>query len=833
MALLFRRHSSAFIKAALVSSIATSLALVGCSDSGDSGEGDEGDEATPVIDSPQGITLAPENETGSEVALETRKLTGFESPDEFEQTIKQSLVNYYQTQTGTSQGDVATDGAVDFAVLSPAAPVPESISLATDADSVAGSTAGSDGGTGATTTNVQEIGVDEADRIKTDGRYLYVLDDVRADFGIQPLPIGPIIDLPIVFPEPLPVDVVDTEPSGDSVASSQFYQPNSIDLRILQLDGSNAEATLLHESTLQLEGQSVDGMYLHGDDSDSLVLTSTSHGGGYWDYWGSSSFWGTTTSSINRLNVSDRSNPVVAETASFNGQIISSRVVGDYMYLVARSSAVSPGFDPYNQGLSVEDAVAALDIASVLPQYHLSDGSSSPMAAAEDCFVTEQTDRSYYLPDIVTLAAINLNDLSVSDSVCYLGGIETLYASTSAVVLSNTVYDSSPELLAPTPDRPVSEEPVPVAEPVDTATDLISPDVITPDVFIPPPVVQTKTAIHQFNLDQGQLDYAGSGQVDGHISGSNQQRPFRFSHSNGYLRVVTENERAFGGFFPGSDSPLASAQDSSAIDFSPVFVSVLKLAGNGELQTVTRLPSESQPAHIGKPGEQLHASRFLGNKAYLVTFRQTDPLYVIDFSNPENPVIAGELEIEGYSDYLHPVGENHLLGLGRGAIPDASGRGDNGRGAFATGIKVSLFDISNPANPLEVQALEIGKRGSNSESLFDHRGVTYRPGSGGQPGRLAIGIDVNDIPSGDGFSQVPFHNWRETGLHTFEVHTGNNPGVVETGKMIVEAASPQNPWGPQAGGDRSVLLDDAVFYVHGRQVYSAFWGSVGVYNGPR
>ncbi len=834
MALLKRNYHSWMAQATLVSSIAASMALVGCSSDGTSvSTAEESTQAT--VD-----TTLPITDTNAETdaEIQNRNLIGFQSAAEFEQAIRQSLLNYYQTQGLVTGGESGDDGGIDSPnpQVAPVA-APESLSVSADAgdgsaaDSSTNQTAATDG-INVTSTNVQEIGVDEADRIKTDGRYLYVLDDVTEDFIVQPFPII----LPVVFPEPLPVDGVDVEVSVDNadvVGTSQFYQPDSIDLRIFQLESSNAEATLIHESNLQLEGQSVDGMYLHGEDNDALLLTSTSHGGGYWDYWGSPSFWGTTSSSIYRLDVSDRTNPSVAETASFNGQIISSRVVGDYMYLVARSSTVNPVFDPFIQDTSVEDAVAAVDIDSILPQYYLSDGSSVPLAAAEDCFVTQQTDRNYNSPDIVTLAAINLNDLSVSDSVCYLGNVETLYASTSAVVLSNTVYDSNPELLAPTPDVPALQEPVPVDEPADSAGDSVSPDVITPDVFIPPPVLFAKTAIHQFDLDQGQLQYAGSGQVDGRVSGSIRQRPFRFSHSNGYLRVVTENEQAFTGFLPQTDSSVANDENPVASDFSPVFVSVLKPTGNGELQTVTRIPNPSQPAHIGKPGEQLHASRFLGDKAYLVTFRQTDPLYVIDFSNPENPVIAGELEIEGYSDYLHPVGENYLLGLGRGAIADASGWGDNGRGAFATGIKISLFDISDPANLLEVQAMEIGKRGSNSESLFDHRGVTYRPGHDGQPGRLAFGIDVNDIPSGDSFSQVPFHNWRETGLHTFEIYTGDNPGVLETGKMIVEAASPQNPWGPRAFGDRSVLLDDAVFYVHGRQVYSAFWGSVEVYNGPR
>ena len=775
--------------------IALSLAMTACSDGGSS----SANSIEPS--SPTTIALQPD------VTVETqaRKLQEFESAEAFEQTLKETLLNHYLNQGGQS-------GLVTPAPL-PAPQQPQGAADSVDLSTTTLATTAESGGTvqlsnGLTTTNLQEAGVDEADRVKSDGRFLFVLDNTPGRGVAVPFPI---IDLPIVLPEPLPIDQVG---STDTIGSSQFYQPNSVDLRILELDSSNADATLVHESTLQIGGQSVDGMYLTGADNNALVLTSTSHGGAYWGYWDVPSFWGTTSSSIHHLNVADRNNPSLTETASFDGQIISSRVVGDYMYLVSRSSLIDPVFNPYEQTVSVEEAVAALDITSVMPQYHLSDGSSSPLASAANCFVTDLPQNSYYLPDIVTLAAINLSDLTVSDSVCYLGSVETLYASTSAAFLANTFYRNDFAVPLPLIEQPLPVEPLPVVE----------PERPSPQQPLPP-VSSATTEIHQFNFRDGELEYTGSGQVDGFLSGSSQQRSFRFSHVDGYLRVVTENDAAVSAF---ESTPFDTSPERS-----PVFVSVMQPAGEGVLETVARLPDESQPLHIGKPGEQLHASRFIGNKAYLVTFRQTDPLYVIDFSNPERPAIAGELTIEGYSDYLHPVGENFLLGLGRGAIPDASGWGDNGRGAFATGIKISLFDISNPNDPREIQAIEIGKRGSNAESLFDHHGVTFRPGTDSEPGRLAFGIDVNDIPTDDGFSQVPFHSWRETGLHTFEIHSGNNPGIVESGKMIVEAASPQNPWGPTRFGDRSVLVDNAVFYIHGEQVFAALWGSVENYNGPR
>jgi hypothetical protein len=87
----------------------------------------------------------------------------------------------------------------------------------------------------------------------------------------------------------------------------------------------------------------------------------------------------------------------------------------------------------------------------------------------------------------------------------------------------------------------------------------------------------------------------------------------------------------------------------------------------------------------------------VGDRGYVVTFRQVDPLYVLDLRNPARPVVAGELKVPGYSAYLHPVGDGQLLGVGRDATPE-------GR---VTGTKVSLYDVSDPARPAEVRSIAL------------------------------------------------------------------------------------------------------------------------------
>ncbi len=120
------------------------------------------------------------------------------------------------------------------------------------------------------------------------------------------------------------------------------------------------------------------------------------------------------------------------------------------------------------------------------------------------------------------------------------------------------------------------------------------------------------------------------------------------------------------------------------------------------------------------PGETIHSARFLGERAYLVTFRKTDPFFVIDVSSPTEPKVLGFLKIDGYSDYMHPYDRDHIIGLGKDTIPDPSGRF-----SWFQGLKLSLFDATDVENPSELSKLVIGDRGTSSSSLFDHHAFLF------------------------------------------------------------------------------------------------------------
>jgi hypothetical protein len=195
------------------------------------------------------------------------------------------------------------------------------------------------------------------------------------------------------------------------------------------------------------------------------------------------------------------------------------------------------------------------------------------------------------------------------------------------------------------------------------------------------------TLIHQFALGDGTAaNYVASGSVPGRLLNQ-----FAMSEHNGDLRVATTTE----GWNFGEQSE------------SAVYV----LRPNGESLDVI-----GSIGGLGKT-ETIRSVRFLGDTGYVVTFRQTDPLYVIDLTDPANPVLDGELKIPGYSAYLHPVGDGLLLGVGQ----DATETGQT------LGTQLSLFDVTDPTNPQQIDTLQIG---GSSEVEWDHKAFLYWPEDG-------------------------------------------------------------------------------------------------------
>ena len=141
------------------------------------------------------------------------------------------------------------------------------------------------------------------------------------------------------------------------------------------------------------------------------------------------------------------------------------------------------------------------------------------------------------------------------------------------------------------------------------------------------------------------------------------------------------------------------------------------------------------------PDEKIYSVRYTDNKAYVVTFKQTDPLFVIDLSNPSAPQILGELKIPGYSTYLHPYDETHIIGFGYDTNEDGT----------TTGLKLSMFDISDLSNPKEMFSTKIGNRYTSSELTYNHKSLLYMKNDN------IIAFPVNYYNSGITRSTIPIY----------------------------------------------------------------------------
>jgi uncharacterized secreted protein with C-terminal beta-propeller domain len=126
------------------------------------------------------------------------------------------------------------------------------------------------------------------------------------------------------------------------------------------------------------------------------------------------------------------------------------------------------------------------------------------------------------------------------------------------------------------------------------------------------------------------------------------------------------------------------------------------------------------------PGEKIYSARFIGDRGYLVTFKTVDPFFVLDLKDPGNPAILGALKIPGYSDYLHPYDENHVIGFGKDTVElSNSGAAPGETMAFYTGMKMALFDVTDVNNPVEMFRETIGDRGTDSDLLHNHKALLF------------------------------------------------------------------------------------------------------------
>jgi Beta propeller domain len=461
--------------------------------------------------------------------------------------------------------------------------------------------------------------------------------------------------------------------------------------------------------------------------------------------------WGRSSVNVQRVDVSDPAKARAGERISIDGYLVDSRRIGDKLYVVTSHHPALPVLmlPATATAAQREASIASLTAADLLPRMRRNGGAGEPLLADTDCFL--QGANASTSVQITTVTIFDLASSSLArSSRCFVGGAEALYMTSQSLYLATT-------------------------------TGLVGGDAINPAVGL-------NTDLHKFALQNGSVTYRGSGQVKGHLGWDRERKSLRLSEHNGDLRVLSYTG-PFGWWGPQDPSSPPTTPPS------PATLTVLRESSNS-LQTVSTLPNSNRPAAIGKPGEQVYAVRFVGDRAYVVTFRRIDPLYVLDLSNPADPKTVGELEVAGFSDYLFPLANNLLLGVGK----DADSRG------VATGVKLALFDVGNPAAPAQKASITLGTSGSSSALDYSRHGLNMMVL--GNTARVALPVNL---------ANTTFADWQH-GLQRVDINT--QAGTMNAKPLI--AATNNVAYAP-LWLERAAQIGDKVYFLNNGELSTHDW----------
>ena len=599
--------------------LASVLAVVVASSACSSGDSQTGSDSDPTGDDRRADTVELSDDDIQLVA----ELVPFESCDLLLEHIKREAtdrvgpygLDYYGYGPWIAEGGFVEAEQEAFAT-----------EATSDADSGAAASddAGGEGGSGGdfTGTNVQELGVDEPDIIKTDGDRLIAITENRLSY----------VDLG----------------NGDPALTDQ-----------LTLDGWNHELFFDGDRVLVFTNGGSWGDPVPYDDV-AVDDTFDAEAGFAAEPLPAEPGWYGPAANITEIDISDPDDLEITATLRVQGEYLSARRV-DGTIRLALTSPPSELPWVYPSGPSGEERaeetnrelIADTTIDDWIPGYELSTADGETSGPLFDCTRLHRP-AAFSGFDVVSVLSFDLDDgLDNGAGAGVLASGRTIYASTDRFYVATTEWAE--------------------AEMVDDSDVAIWEE-------------SYGTDIHAFSITPDEpADYLASGTVSGTLLNQ-----FSMDEHEGYLRIITTDGT------PWSDRNQSESK-----------LTVLTEDGDELVQV-------GQVGGLGK-GETLYSARLLDEVGFAVTFRQIDPFYVLDLRDPTDPQITGELKIPGFSTYLHPLGDDLVLGIGQDAT-------EEGR---TLGLKVSLFDVREPTDPRELATWTM--RDANSPAEHDHRAFQYLP----------------------------------------------------------------------------------------------------------
>lgn len=512
-----------------------------------------------------------------------------------------------------------------------------------------------------------------------------------------------------------------------------FYVARGDSLRIVRAKPLDQLAEV---GRLDFDDLLVSDMYLYGNKLIILAQRYSAGAGGWREPAADILIWPPYYTearlTLVEVNITDKTAPSVIKRVELDGALVDSRLTNNRLILIMTVAPLLPT-NP------TPLAINAMPLEDFLPKQYIGEA-ENPVVTWENCLRPEDPD-GYYLTAVLTLDAADVENVVHSTAIVAAAG--TIYASTEALYITNPQYDWTAEM-------------------------------------------RETTDIHKFAFNQdGAAVYAASGSVPGQLLNQ-----FSLGEHEGRLRVATHvwNNDFWGVFEPdvavsNSNGNAGAQNQPPPANYNAVYVLGEK---DGALEVKGYVENVA-------PGEQLYAARFLGERGFLVTFFQVDPLFTLDLSDPTNPRVMGELEIPGYSEYLHPWGEDYLIGIGRSTI-------ETDWGTMVSGVQLSLFDISNLSEPTEIDRLELGGYGSWCDISWTHKAFATIPAN------HTIALPVHLTPA----NTSPWV-WKEPvfdGVVCFLVDVEN--GFVESGRLdtVVKAAVSYHYYG---GWRRPALIGNTLY----------------------
>ena len=306
-----------------------------------------------------------------------------------------------------------------------------------------------------------------------------------------------------------------------------------------------------------------------------------------------------------------------------------------------------------------------------------------------------------------------------------------------------------------------------------------TPNLLTIDI-----TSESTTIIHKISIDN-EIEYTAQGEVPGTILNQ-----FSMDEHNGYFRIATT---------------IGNVWNQETQSTNNIFVLDEELTQISSIEDIA-------------PGERIYSARFMGEKAYLVTFKKIDPFFTIDLSDPYHPEILGKLKIPGYSDYLHPYDENHIIGIGKETV-EALGAEKEMRNldfAWYQGVKMAIFDVTDVTNPTELSKVVIGDRGTSSPALYDHKAFLFDR----EKELLVIPISLYEIPDQikeeyDNYTGSTYGEFTFQGAYVYNVNLENGFELKGTITHLDESTMLKSGFYPayESSITRSLYIDEVLYTI--------------------